>query len=187
MPVVESLCRKEQVAHATTFVQGLLSDVDHKNVESIAYRFNQDRMPLQWFIDNQRVLKTDDYLSNAAPEKELQAFARVAKAEHRMEECIQRSKSEAGLGDYEVRNRKGWHHHQTLSLIATWFFVTESRRGKKWTPAITVQQIREGIALILHATCRCATTDRILYERERRLIRNELARFYHWKQRMEAA
>ena len=33
-----------------TFVQGLLSDLEHKNVESIAYRFGQDRMPLQWFV-----------------------------------------------------------------------------------------------------------------------------------------
>ena len=49
-PFVESLCRKEQHQHARTFVQGLLSDVDHKNVESIAYRFGQDRMPLQRFI-----------------------------------------------------------------------------------------------------------------------------------------
>ena len=31
----------------------------------------------------------------------------------------------------EVRNWKGWHHHQILSLIATWFLVTEARRGKK--------------------------------------------------------
>jgi hypothetical protein len=28
----------------------LLSDLEHKNVESIAYRFGQDRMPLQWFV-----------------------------------------------------------------------------------------------------------------------------------------
>ena len=49
-PFVESLCRREQHQHARTFVQGLLSDVDHKNVESIAYRFGQDRMPLQRFI-----------------------------------------------------------------------------------------------------------------------------------------
>jgi SRSO17 transposase len=81
--------------------------------------------------DNRRVLKTDYYLSNASPETELAEFARVAKAEHRIEECIQRAKSEAGLADYEVRNWKGWHHHQTLSLLATWFLVTEARRGKK--------------------------------------------------------
>ena len=73
----------------------------------------------------------DFYLSNAVPETPLVAFARVAKAEHRIEECLQRSKNEAGLADYEVRNWTGWHHHQTLSLIATWFLVTETHRGKK--------------------------------------------------------
>lgn len=81
--------------------------------------------------DDRRVIKTDYYLSNAASETPLAEFARVAKAEHRVEECIQRAKSEAGLADYEVRNWKGWHHHQTLSLIATWFLLTEARRGKK--------------------------------------------------------
>lgn len=81
--------------------------------------------------DNQRVVKTDYYLSNASAQTPLLEFARVAKAEHRIEECLQRCKSEAGLGDYEVRNWVGWQHHQTLSLIATWFLVSETRRGKK--------------------------------------------------------
>jgi SRSO17 transposase len=81
--------------------------------------------------DDQRVIKTDYYLSNASHQTRLAEFARVAKAEHRIEESIQRAKSEAGLADYEVRNWKGWHHHQVLSLIATWFLVTEARRGKK--------------------------------------------------------
>ena len=81
--------------------------------------------------DDQRIVKMDYYLSNGSPDTALDEFARVAKAEHRIEECLQRAKSEAGLGDYEVRTWKGWHHHQTLSLIATWFLVTEARRGKK--------------------------------------------------------
>lgn len=84
--------------------------------------------------DDQRVVKTDYYFSNASAETGLLEFARVAKAEHRIEECLQRCKSEAGLGDYEVRNWVGWHHHQTLSLIATWFLVRETRRGKKMDP-----------------------------------------------------
>ena len=84
--------------------------------------------------DQARVIKTDYYLSNAAIQTPLAELARVAKAEHRIEECIQRSKSEAGLADYEVRNWNGWHHHQTLSLIATWFLLTETRRGKKFDP-----------------------------------------------------
>lgn len=81
--------------------------------------------------DDRRVVKTDYYFSNASAETPLPEFARAAKAEHRIEECIQRCKSEAGLGDYEVRNWVGWQHHQTLSLIATWFLVSETRRGKK--------------------------------------------------------
>jgi SRSO17 transposase len=55
----------------------------------------------------------------------------VAKAEHRIEECLQRSKSEAGLADYEVRTWTGWQQHQTLSFLATWFLERETQRGKK--------------------------------------------------------
>jgi hypothetical protein len=46
--------------------------------------------------DNQQVVQVDYYLSNAAPETPQGALARVAKAAHRIEACIQRSKSEAG-------------------------------------------------------------------------------------------
>jgi SRSO17 transposase len=75
--------------------------------------------------------KHDYYLSNAPPETLPGVLARVAQAGHRVEECLQRGKSEAGLADYQVRTWSGWHHHQTLSLIATWFLVQEARRGKK--------------------------------------------------------
>jgi SRSO17 transposase len=60
--------------------------------------------------DQEQVVKVDYYLSNVAPETPLWEFARVAKAAHRIEECLQRSKSEAGLADYEVRKRKSWLH-----------------------------------------------------------------------------
>jgi SRSO17 transposase len=73
----------------------------------------------------------DYYFSNAPRETPLKEFARAAKAHHRVEECIQRAKSQAGLADYEVRSYGGWYHHQTLSLISTWFLVQETRRGKK--------------------------------------------------------
>ena len=76
-------------------------------------------------------LKHDYYLSNAPATTSHEEFARVAKAEHRIEECLQRGKSEAGLADYQVRMWMGWHHHITLSLMATWFLVLESQRGKK--------------------------------------------------------
>jgi len=81
--------------------------------------------------DEQGVVKHDYYLSNAAAETKLAELARVAKAEHRIEDCLQRGKSEAGLADYEVRSWPGWYHHQTLSLVAAWFLNGETRREKK--------------------------------------------------------
>jgi SRSO17 transposase len=84
--------------------------------------------------DQAQVVQVDYYLSNAVSETPLWELARVAKAAHRIEECIQRSKSEAGLADYEVRHWTGWQHHQTLSLLATWFLERETHRGKKMDP-----------------------------------------------------
>ena len=78
----------------------------------------------------------DYYLTNASVETGPVEFARVAKAEHRVEQCLQRAKSEAGLADYEVRTWQGWHHHQALGLIATWFLTREAMRGKKEEPGV---------------------------------------------------
>jgi len=79
-------------------------------------------------------VKYDYYLSNAPSDTPLEELARVVKAEHRIEDCLKRAKSEAGLSDYEVRTWAGWHHHQTLSLIALWFLIMETRRGEKIYP-----------------------------------------------------
>jgi SRSO17 transposase len=78
--------------------------------------------------------KLDYCLSNAAWETPLAEFARVIKAQHRIEECLQRAKSDTGLAHYEVRTWLGWHHHQTLSILAAWFLNQETRRGKKMDP-----------------------------------------------------
>src|SRR5205823_606392 len=78
--------------------------------------------------------KHDYLLSNAVRSQPLPEFARVFKAQHRVEECLKRAKGEAGLADYQVRTWEGWHHHQTLSLLATWFLMQETRRGKNPDP-----------------------------------------------------
>jgi SRSO17 transposase len=119
-PLVVDVVKRRVVARTPRRQQG-----DEELVVVLRYR---DR-------DNQQVVKVDFYLSNAEPGTSLWQLARVAKAEHRIEECLQRSKSEAGLADYEVRHWTGWHHHQTLSLLATWFLVMETLRGKKMDPS----------------------------------------------------
>lgn len=74
--------------------------------------------------------KHDYLLSNEIASDPPAEMAWVYKAEHRIEECIKAAKSEAGLADYQVRTWEGWHHHQCLSLLATWFLTEEARRGK---------------------------------------------------------
>jgi SRSO17 transposase len=89
-------------------------------------------------LQSDNTYKHDYYLSNADADVPLEEFARVAKAAHRIEECFERGKGEAGLGDYQVRNWMAWHHHQTLSLLAAWFLNKETRRGKKTDPRADV-------------------------------------------------
>jgi SRSO17 transposase len=124
--------------------------------------------------------KHDYYLAYTHGEAEsLEEFCRVAKAEHRIEECLQRGKSEAGLGDYQVRNWIGWHHHQTLSLMAAWFLNQEMRRGKKKTPALTFPRLRDIMASLLERYLKFNEPVVVQRRNERWLRRNVLARFYH--------
>jgi SRSO17 transposase len=74
--------------------------------------------------------KHDYLLSNEVASSPPAEMAWVYKAEHRIEECIKQAKGEAGLADYQVRTWEGWHHHQCLSLLATWFLCEQARRGK---------------------------------------------------------
>lgn len=107
-------------------------------------------------------VKHDYYLSNAPPEIPLAALARVAKAEHRIEECIQRGKSETGLADYEVRSWRGWYHHQVLSMVAGWFVLTETHRGKKIHPGhdLPPNTRDHRVALAFRQPLRCSNTHR---------------------------
>ena len=53
-----------------------------------------------------------DYsFSNADPGRPLKELGRVSKAAHRIEECFERGKGEAGLADYQVRDWSAWHRH----------------------------------------------------------------------------
>jgi SRSO17 transposase len=110
-------------------VQVLLATVQTKDEdgrvgprERLAVIRSLEKKPQTWYA-----------LSNAhdAPRAEL---ARVQGTRHRVEELLQEGKGEVGLGHYEVRSWRGWHHHMTLSLLALWFLQTERLRlGKKNT------------------------------------------------------
>ena len=72
------------------------------------------------------------YLSNAPLDTSLLTLAQVAATRYTVEQCIEESKGEAGLDEYEVRHWHSWYRHITLSMMAhTWLAVTRSKAGKK--------------------------------------------------------
>jgi hypothetical protein len=95
-------------------------------------------------------LKHDYLLSNEIATNPPVAMAWVHKAEHRIEECLKQAKGAAGLADYQVRTWEGWHHHQCLSLLASWFLCEEARGEKIQTRALTVPVLRVLIAGLIN-------------------------------------
>jgi hypothetical protein len=49
-PFIECLGFPAQRVHSAVYISGLISDLSRKNIESIAYRHDQDRRNLQHFI-----------------------------------------------------------------------------------------------------------------------------------------
>ena len=117
----------------------------------------------------------------ALAEPSLAELARVIKAGACIETSFKRGKSEAGMDAYQVRTWDGWHHHMVLALIAVWFLISETHRGQQATPALTLPQVRYGLSVLLMEVFCTSTVAYICRQVHRQLVRNELARFYHYR------
>ena len=74
-------------------------------------------------------LKT--YLSNAPATTSPTRLVWVSGMRWPLETCFEEGKQYLGLGDYEVRSWRGWHHHMTLGILAHFFLVRHQGRLKK--------------------------------------------------------
>jgi SRSO17 transposase len=116
---------------------------------------------------------------SVSEEPSLAELTRVIKAGVCIEASFKRGKGEAGMDAYQVRTWHGWHHHMALSLIAVWFLIGETHRGRQVTPALTLPQVRYGLSVLLFEVFCTPGVDYICRQVHRQLMRNELARFYH--------
>lgn len=66
-------------------------------------------------------LKT--FLANAPPDIAPPRLVRTSGMRWPIETCFEVGKQELGMGDYEVRSWRGWHHHMTLVILALGFLV----------------------------------------------------------------
>jgi SRSO17 transposase len=74
-------------------------------------------------------LKT--YLCNAPVHTPLVTLVRLSGMRWPIETCFEDGKQYLGMGDYEVRSWRGWHHHMTLCILAHGFLARVRLRLKK--------------------------------------------------------
>lgn len=78
------------------------------------------------------------YLSNAEGEVPLERVALVTGSRWRVEEFLEDAKGQLGMGDYEARSWRSWHHHMSLVALA-YLYVVQTRRDLRRTlPDLTI-------------------------------------------------
>ncbi len=75
--------------------------------------------------------QTKYYLSNAPADARPETLVRVSGQRWPIERAFQECKGELGMDHYETRTWRGWHHHQTLVILAHHFLVRLRLRLKK--------------------------------------------------------
>jgi SRSO17 transposase len=84
-------------------------------------------------------LKT--YLSNAPAKTSLATLVRQSGMRWPIETCFADGKQYLGMGEYEVRSWRGWHHHMPLVILAHFFLVRVQLSLKK-APGLTCRRGR---------------------------------------------
>lgn len=89
--------------------------------------------PEVWVVLRRNVLtgELQVYLCNAPATTPLAPLVRLSGMRWPIETCFEDGKQYLGMGDYEVRSWRGWHHHITLCILAHFFLVRTCRRLKK--------------------------------------------------------
>jgi len=66
----------------------------------------------------------------------IEELTRYATRRWAIEDCLERGKSECGMGQYEVRSWVGWHHHMTMAMLAAWLLEKlRLAKSKSFSPS----------------------------------------------------
>ena len=97
--------------------------------------------PEQWLLvewPNGETEPTKYFLSTLPADTSLEELVRIAKLRWRIERDYQELKQELGLGHFEGRSWRGFHHHATLCVAAYGFLLAERLRAPKKTLAHSI-------------------------------------------------
>jgi SRSO17 transposase len=79
-------------------------------------------------------------LSNAAPDTSVERLAYMQGQRYFVERALEDAKQQGGLGEYQVRGWRGWHHHVALVMMAMLFLTRE--RLEIGEPVLTAADVQ---------------------------------------------
>jgi SRSO17 transposase len=86
-------------------------------------RFAEETLLIEWPKDE--AAPTKFWLASVDPDMPLRDLVDLAKLRWRIERDYEDLKQEIGLGHYEGRTWRGFHHHGTMSIAAYGFLISE--------------------------------------------------------------
>ena len=105
----------------------------------------------QWHVLVRREVDTPTEikysLSNAPVDTPAPRLAFMQGQRYWIERALQHGKQDVGLGDYQVRSWRGWHHHMALVMMAMLFTLEERQLHQQTRPLLSGTDLR---ALLNH-------------------------------------
>jgi len=105
-------------------------------------------------------------LSNAPAATPAPRLAFMQGQRYWIERALQQGKQDVGLGDYQVRGWRGWHHHMALVMMAMLFTLEERLLHHQTRPLLSGTDIRALLNQFLPR--RDTTVDEVIRQMERR-------------------
>jgi SRSO17 transposase len=105
-------------------------------------------------------------LSNAPAATPAPRLAFMQGQRYWIERALQQGKQDVGLGDYQVRGWRGWHHHMALVMVAMLFTLEERLLHHQTRPLRSGTDIRALLNQLLPR--RDTTVDEVIRQMERR-------------------
>ena len=121
----------------------IMVDILHKKV----YLWDKsDNKVMKWHLVVRREVNSPDTvkysLSNAPMDTPTARLVFMQGERYWVERALQNGKQEAGMGDYQVRKWRGFHHHMALSMMAMLFMLEERLLCIGECPVLSCKDVR---------------------------------------------
>lgn len=127
-----------------------------------------DEQAYQWHLIVTRQPNRLKYsVSNAAPDMPVERLAYMQGQRYFVERALEDAKQQGGLGEYQVRGWRGWHHHAALVMMAMLFLTRE--RLEIGEPVLTAADVQ--MMLVHYLPRRNRTSDDLIDLLRRRFKR----------------